>query len=478
MANSSRRRRTTAAPPVINDGGVMRLVQHLYRQPLRPRVVRLSGLAISLAGIATALLFWQRGTKVHVPNATPRELARAAIERPADWRLMRDITAASLDLPVRDRKTLWLRSYVAARELTDGWDPAARDLVRSGLFHWSELSDEERAMVLAAARKLMRDRDFFDRNLQSFWSLTRDVAYLETARPPGSEPLARIARLAANHGEFGSYRRIREELAREREREILTLAESRASSNEILRALLEIPVDQRNRRTLIRALTTLAERPPSLIGIDQGKVERFLRDLLDNGLPVIAFVPLAEDSDLPRPFRARIALAAGDRPLADRIEREAGFTGVPEWTEYHVERIRFDRARGETVAAAERLRSIHADDREHPAVVALGGPPRAQSGSARTAGLCSDELICSDRAVVTLFTPSGTRRLLELTSPDDSPASPYVEIRLDGKLIAEFALPRDPLPLELRAGLHRIEVRLANPVAPSGERRRVRMRIT
>jgi hypothetical protein len=191
--------------------------------------------------------------------------------------------------------------------------------------------------------------------------------------------------------------------------------------------------------------------------------------------------------------RARLALALGNGALASKVELTSNGTRTPEWIPYQLERALFEAKNGDrNIADAYLLRTVDArmDDRVlftaeevsrlfgdtkeaaryHQELLALANAPHEWTQTCATNELCTRALM---KRYVDSSNPS-IRITLSLAQSDQVP--PYVELFVDDARAAE-GIVRDETVFAVSAapGLHRIELRLANPRTRNGIQRRVRL---
>lgn len=381
--------------------------------------------AIFFAALAAAYLAARPAPS---PGRLPddaRGLASRLTRHPADWIAASALTEKALDAPVPNRVALWHASYELALSLAPARPEPRAAFARAAFFHWSELSDAQRKEALDTLAPLLRDSDMFGRMVGPIYALTADLDYLRRTAPRTAQASAALASLAATYGRFDHYRVLRVELQRQRAAEFAAAMRT-ATAAEVIAALPSPPYHDDARPIVEAALARLHLRPLDTNPARRDEVDALVDYALRHGLaplagiePIVHIEGAASDT-----IRARLARKAGLDDLARRIEA-----------------------------------SIRA--------------PRNPGG---WAGGCGDERdqVCfgatrdvdAPHAVALTMTPSAT---------DDR--APYVEIYVDDALRAEGPVVGETTltaPVDA-PGMHRVEVRLANPVTRNSTARRVRI---
>lgn len=358
------------------------------------------------------------------PPEGARALAVWLAEHPGDWKSAASLTSIALDSTLPRRFELWRASHELGRTLAPQRPHAAAGFVRAGLFHWYELDAADRAAVLAAAGPLMRgDVGLFGQLHRPLYRLTNDLDYLRRVAPPTVGSLVQLRDLAAAHGRFDDYRALREEA---RQRRLATFRQRRASATVAdLLALLPPELRVEDEPLLRGILEELDRRPFDPAQLD-ARVEALTVFALDHDLgPLGGLTPLIESKGklLRDATRVRLALAVKDHGAATRV-------------------------------------TLSAD-----------GPPVVSAADGVWEGLCGPQELCAAARVK----HRGTLTLpLDVAQTDEIP--PYVEIYVDDALAAEGEV-REARTFTVGSAdaLHRIEVRVVNPVTRNGIQRRVRL---
>ncbi|HYH08069.1 MAG TPA: hypothetical protein VEK11_13515 [Thermoanaerobaculia bacterium] len=358
------------------------------------------------------------------PPEDAQALAAWFAEHPADWKSAAALSDRSLDSALPRRIELWRASFEAGRALAPWRTNPPAGFVRAGLFHWYELNEADRALVLQTATPLMRsDTTLFHQLHQPLYRLTRDLDYLQRSAPQTVDAFSSLRELAARHGRFNEYRGLRALVRRVRRDQFL----QRRANGEIAELLAMLPHPLRKEdEPLVRAMLAELDRrvfdPAQL----HGGVEELTVYALDHKLqPLGGLTPLiASETLLRETTRLRLARESGNAEAARRLELS---------TTAHL-------------------------------------APRPQVGVWE--GLCGvDELCAGARGV-----HRGPLTLtLDVAQSDEIP--PYVEIYVDDALVAEgeiheartFAVIGD-------TDEHRVEMRMINPTTRSGIQRRVKFR--
>lgn len=414
-------------------------------------------------------------------------------DHPADAIAASTLAAAALDSNVSQRRALWHAAYEQAKLLSPRRRNAAAGFVRAGLFHWYELDDAERARVLDAAAPLMKDGQFFGRMLEPFWSLTRDFAWLRRVAPDTTNALDNLRMLAAKRGLFEHYRDLREAARRRRMMEAQSLRPNVRDPNELL-ALVGTELDAADAPLVSAILEELDRKAFRPEAVDH-RIERVAALALDLDLrPLTGLAPLLEvPGRLQDVTRARAALALGNAALASRIELASEVPGNPAWTRYHLERAVLEARRGDAAAArahlaqAERIAltpsvaaakmnvaTILNDSAAAAAarkdLAALAAQPIAWTSTCGMGEICG-------RVYAEIFVAgAGTAIAIPLTTTESDPTPPYLEIYVDGILLDEGTVAASrTFEIKPGAGVHRLELRVINPLTLNGVQRRLRL---
>lgn len=411
------------------------------------------------------------------------ELAAWLAKHPVDARAARELTARALDSDVPQRVALWRNAYLHARRL-EPLDPrAAIAFVRSGLFHWTELTSEDQRAVLAAAAPLLGDRANFEQLHAALFRLTRDLNYLRSNAPATPEATRQLRDLALAHGLFDAYRQLREE-ARSRSVAVFDAKRGTAPIWELLN-LMPDRADAADAPLLERLLLEISRRTPASGG--DRRVAQLIAMSLDLRLQLPAGLATLIDAEwLPAHVRARLALALGNASAASRIALAGAAPHDEEWNAYFAERALHEARSGDRAAAEQSL--ADASQRRHPAAAAglaarvykaLGDASRAASferslkaGDASAwRGLCGSDLCGS----ATTFAAFGSESLrVDVVQSDE--IAPYIEIYIDGALAVEGAIDGSrTFQLTSPRAVHEVEVRLVNRLTRAGIQRRARM---
>lgn len=449
----------------------------------------LLALVAALCAVSLAIVLLNPGL-LHDAKA-PASVDGAAAwlaDHPADFLAASAVADAALDANVPRRVELWRAAYDHARYLAPYRRHGDAGFVRAGLFHWYELGRADRARVLDAARPLMRDPAFFSRMLAPLWQLTRDFAWLYANAPATMDARTSLRDLAVGRGLFGEYRVLREDL---RARRLQQLAAQRGSTDPApLLALLPDRLTAADEPLVRGILEELDRRPfnPEQMG---STVETLVDYAVRHDVqPLTGILPLLEEpSPLSGVTRARAALDLHNANAASRIEITSAVAGKPEWEAYFLDRAVFEarrrdaaaadaylaRAAGQTpsmtlplLAASEQVATLlgNAKAAAESRRQLEARPKQPWSNVCGTSELCStvfrDEYIGGDRFRVALTT----------TQSDETP--PYVEVYVDDALRAEGTVPEARVfEVAVPRGVHRVELRLVNPLTRSGTGRRV-----
>jgi len=349
-------------------------------------------------------------------------LARRLRAHPADWRAASALSERALDSGRPNRFALWRAAYDAGMRLAPHRDAPRLEFARAALFHWTQLGAGDRRAALDALAPLLRDPGTFYRMARPLFDLTGDLAMLRRWNPGNADALVYLRNTAAMNGRFAEYRELRGEASRKRIAEFRAALPQR-TAEEIVAALPEPPYSTDDEPLLRSALGELHRRP------------------------------LTEDPHQPAKLDALADYALRHRLELDGIDSVARLPGAAS------ERTRYRLAKASGMDAAAFDIRMAADERldEAPA-----GWQQLDAGSVKGRSWIDREM-------------SGPASIvIEPVRRDDVP--PYVEVYVDDALAAEgeAAAPR-AFRVAAKPGVHRLEVRIANPVTRNGDSRLVRV---
>jgi len=364
---------------------------------------------------------------------------------------------------------------------------AAGAFVRSGLFHWYELSDADRHSVMIAIEPLLQDGAFFDAMAQPLFQLTGDFKILRRANPGTEGVLAKLASMAVMNGRFDDYRLFREQL---RMRRLLTFQATRktATSSELI-AFVPLPATTADTALLQGILDELHVRPVDNGKGDTHRMDALIDFALDHELKPIdgleEVVHIAGSAGDPQ--RARLAVRLGQFDRAGDIESASSVTDRAQWHRYYVERAVAEMQRHESLRALDFLQKAG----EGPDTLLATEQIQRMAGNASEAaavhaallahankiqqwlGLCGED-VCG-HAEGTLWS-AGSPFAMKLAAVQSDNVPPYAEVYADDTLTSEGAVsPALEMRADLLRGLHRIDVRLANPLTRNAIHRRIRI---
>lgn len=264
----------------------------------------------------------------------------------------------------------------------------------------------------------------------------------------------------------------------------------RSATQAELIALVPIPSTMADKPLLQGILDELHLRP-----IDHGKSDPAgMAELIDFALdhdmqpldglePALSIAGAAGD-----PQRARLALRLGDLERAADIEGESPLSDPAQWHRYYVERAVAEMRRHESLRTLQYLQK--AGERTADAIAASEEMQRAVGNTAEAAavhatlvahankveqwfGKCGDDVCNGARG--SLWSEGGPFTLKLATVQSDE-VPPYAELYADDALAAEGPVsPSLVARAELLRGIHRIDVRLANPMTRNAIHRRIRI---
>lgn len=426
------------------------------------------------------------------PPAGDVERAAWLARHPAQWHAASELTDAALDADVARRRELWRASYELASHLAPLRQNPRAGFVRGGLFHWYELDAADRKRVLDAAVPLLREPAFFHKMLRPLWQLTHDFGYLRRVAPDTIDARRALLDLAASTGRFADYRSLRSEL------KTRTLAEferrRRDAAIADLLALLPPRFDMGDEPLVHAALEEIDRNP--LPASDDGRLQRILEFSIRHRLqPIGGLRPLITAPGRAKDvLRARAALAMGDPGLATQIEISTAVTGDPEWVPYHLDRALWEAENGTPELAESHLTraafsgftdavrstaaEVYSRIQKPQEAERFRAELRARSGALVWTGTCDGGELCGTTAATArTYAKEGETIPITLTRVASDATPPYVEVYLDDVLVdeGEIAATTNWKLEAAEAGMHRIELRLVNPVDRNGAQRRVRL---
>jgi len=407
---------------------------------------------------------------------------------PSDKAAFEKIVEQALDSNSASRFEAWHAAQEQVTRLDPNRPTASGSFVRSGLFHWYELGAADRRSVITAIEPLLHDGAFFDAMAQPLYQLTGDFSILRRANPGTEGVLWKLGAMAVTNGHFDDYRLFREQLRRRR---LLTLAATRRSATPAdLIALVPIPATMADKPLLQGILDELHLRPVDNGKLDWDRSSELIDFALDHdmqpldGLEAMLHVRgMAGD-----PQRARLALRLGDLERAADIEGESPVSDRAQWHRYYVERAVAEMRGHESLRALLYLQK--AGDGTADALAAteelnrtVGNTAEAAAVHARLVarankveqwfGKCGDD-VCND-ARGSVWS-NGTPFTLKLATVQSDEVPPYAEVYADDALAGEGAVsPSLVARAQLLSGIHRIDVRVANPMTRNAIHRRIRI---
>jgi hypothetical protein len=448
----------------------------------------LTAIAVSTGSVLLLFLAWPPITfdEDGIPLDRPALALRLA-NRPADWLTIVRVTESALDWPVTGRLPLWREAHTLARRYAPMRDNADVAYVKNALFHWNDLTEDDRRGVIDASVRLIRDPRHFERLHRALFDLTRDIGALRRGNPGTIWSTSAIAQLAVTNGRFDDYRALRDQLVK------LHAADMAAANRplDVIGVTNTLQWTTREDAVIVQALEKLATEPPEEDRPGADAVERLATYTLAHGLgPLDGLVYYAKaESYLRDPLRARLAWAAADAGLATQVVASSAGSDSKEWAVYHSER-----AIG--AAAAGNIREADSELRQ---AMAAGDSPKTLVACARVAGaagrddmrqqclalleeqyggapkwtnLYGTDLIGTASATVWASTPRTVTFDLVPVQTDEVP--PYVEAYRDDAPAGEGEVAtRRTFSIPLSPGLHTLSLRLLNPHTRNGVSRRV-----
>jgi hypothetical protein len=401
---------------------------------------------------------------------------------PSDEAAFATIVESALDSNSPSRLERWHTAQEQIVRLDPNRPSASAPFARSGLFHWTELSSADRQSVTTALIPIMRDD--FGRLAEPFFELTGDFAVLRRADPGTMWSMGQMMTIAIRNGRFADYRTFREQF---RKRRYLAFEAMRATATAAeLIALVPIPATISDTPLLQGILAALQSRAVDSHPVDSNRASALIDFALDHHLQPLDGLQTIGAND---PQRARLAIALGTFEKADGIESASAVTDRAQWHRYYVERAVAEMRRHESLHALQYLQK--ADDGKSPDVTAaMEELQRAVGNNGEAAavhaalmakanrveqwtGRCGDD-IC-DHADGMLWS-DGAAFALKIASVQSDNVPPYAEVYTDDALTNEGPVSPSLLArAELLRGIHRVGVRLANPVTRNTIRRRIRV---
>lgn len=406
---------------------------------------------------------------------------------PADERALEQLCEQALDSNSPARFAVWHAAHEQLLRLDPNRATAAAPFVRSGLFHWYELGDADRHAVILAVQPLLRDDAFFGRMAQPLFQLTGDFALLRRANPGSENAMTELMSMAVTNGLFNDYRLLREQLRRRR---FITFEATRKSATPAeLIALVPLPATAADQALLQGILEQLHVRPIDNNHLDTRRLDALLEYALDHNLQPLdgldALVHIA--NAVSDPQRARLAVRIGQLDRASDVETESAVIDRNQWHRYYVERAVAEMQRHEslhalqylqkagdgvdTLVATEQIQRMAGNTSE---AAAVHGTLLAHANSVQQwLGLCGSD-VC-DRANGTLWS-AGAPFALTLAAVQSDSVPAYAEVYADDALAIEGAVsPSLLMRGALLRGLHRIDIRLVNPLTRNAIHRRIRI---
>jgi hypothetical protein len=179
--------------------------------------------------------------------------------------------------------------------------------------------------------------------------------------------------------------------------------------------------------------------------------------------------------DLPPALRARLALRLGMRDIARELEMANAVNSSNEWRDYFLDAARDAVKHGDRGAAESYLARAMAGGTDVRVLAGAGTRFETELAKYRTprewSGLCGSD-VCSSASTWVL---SGGSMPIHVRAVQSDEVAPYVEVYVDDALAAEAEVP-DDVRLDVAlgmTGLHRVEVRLANPMTRNRVQRRI-----
>lgn len=425
---------------------------------------------MKLAAVALLLLVALALFLTLPPTAErPRDLRGAAAwlaEHPADWIAASIVSDASLDSALPRRFELWRDAHALADRLAPRRPNASAAFVRAGFFHWFELSEADRRVVLAKAVPLLRDPKVFESMHEHLWELTRDLRLLRRANPGTSHGFLLLRELASKNGLFDDYRLLREDVRRARLAEFQR-RRAAASPGELVGML---PQElEKNDEPLVRALLDELRHRPLEAVHDMTRTQALIDFAIRHRLPLDGLHPLIRKTELPPWTRARLALAQNDAELAAQLEHAHWAPGMTEWAQYEIERAIYEAHRGDAVGA-----QMHLDRANSPA--AALEVARILGRTTQAAPHVTPIELGKEPKQQELFTNAPATIPLTFSVVQSDRIAPYVEIFLNDILVAEGPVAeRTRFEIQVPRGRSLLRMRITNAYTRGRIQRLVRL---
>lgn len=433
------------------------------------------------------------------------ELAAVVLaRRPASWRAAMILGAGRYLRQARERDArpwaqpaAWEAPLRAAIALAPTQPEPPRLLALVRLDTWFTQSSAERDETRGLLEAGFTDPVTFALLLDPWLRSARDPADALALLPADPEAYGAARAAYAQRSDWPGFlaadaarqRSLEGALAARLERAHATLAPGIALRSELLRLVAAAPVDLRFAPFVERVLDRCPAGPndPDL----RGALEDWLRLGLaswQRGAPALGSAALgrlaAAVGDLAAPEAALVALATGDLPEGERIERRSAGVWTDEWAPYLIAKARL-LAERDPRAALDAIQRVPARSAQGVAYwsarATVAGARRDGAGLAAAAAALA--ALRGDRWPATAWRYRAGQAFLELDAarpapgltlhvPDLPPRGACLAFRLDGRVIAALAVlqPAVVLTAPLAAGPHTLEVvQLAGPRALPGD---------
>ena len=441
------------------------------------------------------------------------ELARRTAEeclrlRPASWRAATILGGSEYLLSVRRRESRprrllesWEKALVTARRIGPGQIEPSRFLAAAYLGNWVWLTPDKKDKATAVLQEAFQDQRTFGLLIATWLRLAPTLDTALSLVP--AEPWAwrKLQDLFARVPDWQRYREARlrwsetletdlsDRLA-EAERQLRGGA-SRSARSTFLSVVTLLPVDLRYAPLLQRILEQLPPGPVS--GGHARAFRRWLDWTLDLcvlrecPLPAATLRRLAGVSGRLEPHETALAaLAVGDLPQGELLERRAATVVTEGWAPYLILKARFLTEHGEPDAALESLQLVHPNrtrselywQAREAAAKAAGDEALAMEAADWLRELSRDSWPpfawrWQDHVARLEMLPAATGNGIEIELTDRIAQGAVVELRLDGGSVGVFTLtPGQALTadLDLTPEIHLLEVvRLAGGGINPGE---------
>lgn len=430
-------------------------------------------------------------------DASDQTSLRVAIENaPSDREVLSQIAEQAFETDA-GQEPRWRLAALTLRKVAPGWLPGKVRVLRSGLFHWPELSAEGRTILREEAEVLLRQPEYFRELSTPLYRLTGDMKFILLNSPLDAAEYNRLVKLSLSGGKFDDYRMLRQGAPFHFEKILEQLERLESGGDEIVRNLLAMPLSDEMVPVARSYLNVLKARSPSGGRLDSEALGRFVEWAKREQVGPLAplYVAASQDPEMPPAILARVALAAGQQRDARLIYARAGATRSADWYQFQLDLAESSLREADLSSARaalavlsyselETLRALSIRERvatraaENALATGLANDRLTRFGphtaSNRWAGLCERQLICNRSTALELSTSDPVAVSVTLVPEIRSGPAAWVELRDNDEVIAESRLGGETsLVATVPAGNHNLVIEVMNPMTGTGERRRI-----